>query len=562
MQVWKRWYPYIGWPEDIEEPKETPPEVLKKVVKENPEKDAIVFYGNVLTYREFYDNVCRLANAFKEILGLEKGDRISFFMPNCPQFNIGYFACLTNGMITVHTNVMYTPRELEYQLNHSGAKAIVTLDVMYDRVEEVWDKTGIEHIIVTSLKDFLPPSSQRFLVLTNEKELKEREGVYLLTDLLRDASSKPPEINATVEDVASLTYTGGTTGLPKGAVYTHRNIMIDAEIFTIMLDVRRGKDVFSGLMPMFHGNGIWNSNMNIFYNACKVVLFPYFNPGDLLRAIETYRISQIHCVPTHLVAIVNHPRVRHFDLSSVRVISVGSAPVPVELLRKVKELMPDCTIIEQWGLTEAAIIGTSNPVHGVIKIGSAGLPCPSVEIKIVDSITGKDLPSGEENVGEIVLRSRKIIKEYWKDPDRTKESIIDGWLYTGDIGYMDEDGYVFIVDRKKDMIIAGGYNIYPAEVEQVLYMHPKVKECAVIGVPDPYRGENVKAFIVLKEGEESSEEEIIEFAKQHLAKYKVPRIIEFRDELPKSPVGKILRRVLREEELRKAKARKSNDQER
>jgi len=551
MQVWKKWYPYIGWPEDIEEPSETPPEVLRKVAKEHPEKDAIVFYGNVLTYSEFYRDVCRLANAFLE-LGMGKGDRISFFMPNCPQFNIGYFACLMNGMITVHTNVMYTPRELEYQLNHSGAKAIVTLDVMYDRVGEVWDKTGIEHVVVTSLKDYFPPSCQRFLEFKNEKDLKEKEGVHLFTDLIKNASSKEPEINASVDDVASLTYTGGTTGLPKGAVYTHRNIMIDAEIFTIMLDVRKGSDVFSGLMPMFHGNGIWNSNMNIFYNACKVVLFPYFNPGDLLRAIETYRITQIHCVPTHLVAIVNHPLVEHFDLSSVRVISVGSAPVPVELLRKVKELMPDCTVIEQWGLTEAAIIGTSNPVHGIIKIGSAGLPCPSVEIKIVDSVSGEDLPLGEENVGEIVLRSKKIIKEYWKDPERTKESIINGWLYTGDIGYMDEDGYVFIVDRKKDMIIAGGYNIYPAEVEQVLYMHPKIKECAVIGVPDPYRGENVKAFIVPKEGEQLTEEEVIEFAKQHLAKYKVPRIVEFREELPKSPVGKILRRVLRDEERKKA----------
>jgi long-chain acyl-CoA synthetase len=548
---WKRWYPYIGWPEDIEEPRETPPEVLRRIAQEYPDKDAIVFYGNVLTYSEFYENVCRLANAFKE-LGMGKGDRVSFFMPNCPQFNIGYFACLTNGMISVHTNVMYTPRELEYQLNHAGAKAIVTLDVMYDRVEAIRDKTGLEHVIVTSLRDFLPKSSQRFIEFRNEKVLREKEGVHLFTDLLK-SSAKPPEIQAGLNDVASLTYTGGTTGLPKGAVYTHRNIMIDAEIFSIMLDVKKEKDVFSGLMPMFHGNGIWNSNMNIFYNACTVVLFPYFDPGDLLKAIETYRISQIHCVPTHLVALVNHPRVKSFDLSSVRVISVGSAPVPIELLHKVKELMPDCTVIEQWGLTEAAIIGTSNPVHGIIKVGSAGLPVPSVEIKITDSNTGEHLPLGEENVGEIVLRSKKIIKEYWNDPERTKESIRDGWLYTGDIGYMDEDGYVYIVDRKKDMIIAGGYNIYPAEVEQVLYTHPKVKECAVIGVPDPYRGENVKAFIVLKEGETASEEEIIEFTKQHLAKYKVPRIIEFREELPKSPVGKILRRVLKEEELKKAK---------
>ncbi|MBO8181530.1 MAG: long-chain fatty acid--CoA ligase [Archaeoglobus sp.] len=547
---WLRWYPYIGWPEDIDEPKETPPEVLRRVAKEHPDKDAIIFYGNVLTYSEFYENVCRLANAFKD-LGMGKGDRVSFFMPNCPQFNIGYFACLMNGMIAVHTNVMYTPRELEYQLNHAGAKAIVTLDTMYERVEAVKDKTGIEHVIVTSLKDFLPKSCQRFIEFRDEGEVKEKEGFHLFTDLLK-ASAKEPEILATLEDVASLTYTGGTTGLPKGAVYTHRNIMIDAEIFTIMLDVKKEKDVFSGLMPMFHGNGIWNSNMNIFYNACSVVLFPYFDPGDLLRAIQTYGITQIHCVPTHLVAIVNHPLVKTFDLSTVRVISVGSAPVPIELLHKVKELMPDCTVIEQWGLTEAAIIGTSNPVHGIIKVGSAGLPVPSVEIKIVDSTSGEDLPVGEENVGEIVLRSKKIIKEYWNDPERTKESIRDGWLYTGDIGYMDEDGYVFIVDRKKDMIIAGGYNIYPAEVEQVLYMHPKVKECAVIGVPDPYRGENVKAFIVLKEGETASEEEIIEFTKKHLAKYKVPRIVEFRDELPKSPVGKILRRILKEEELKKA----------
>ncbi|ADC65206.1 AMP-dependent synthetase and ligase [Ferroglobus placidus DSM 10642] len=548
--IWKKWYKYIGWPEDIEEPDKTPPEMLAEVAKEYADKDAIIYYGHTLTYREFFDQVLRVANAFSDYL--EKGDRISFFMPNCPQFNIGYFAALSNGMIAVHTNVMYTERELEYQLNHSGAKAIVTLDILYDRVKAVFDKTPLEHIIVTSLKDYLPPTSRRFLPYKNEEELKSDERVIFFTELLKK-NPKPAKFDVSLEDVASLTYTGGTTGRPKGAVYTHRNLMIDAKIFSIVLDARKGKDVFSGLMPMFHGNGIWTSNMNVFYNAGTVVLFPYFEAGEFLRAVERYRITQIHCVPTHLVAIVNHPEVKRRDLSSVRVISVGSAPVPIELLRKVKELMPDATVIEQWGLTEAAIIGTSNPVHGVIKVGSAGMPVPSVEIKIVDPETGKDLPPGEENVGEIVLRSKKIIREYWNDPERTKEAIRDGWLYTGDIGYMDEDGYIYIVDRKKDMIIVSGYNVYPSEVEEVLYRHPAVLECAVIGVPDEYRGEVPKAFIVLKPEYKGkvTEEEIIEFARKHLAAYKIPRIVEFRDELPKSAVGKILRRVLREEERKK-----------
>ncbi len=547
--LWRRWYPYIGWPEDIEEPTETPPEMLARVAEEFADKDAIIFYGNALSYREFYDNVCRVANALRSIL--EKGDRISFFMPNCPQFNIGYFAALSNGMIAVHTNVMYTERELEYQLNHSGAKAIITLDVLYDRVKAVVDRTPLEHVIVTSMRDFISPTAKRFMPFLHEKEIKEKENVLFFEDLLKSPAKKP-EIDVKPEDVASLTYTGGTTGRPKGAVYTHRNLMIDAQIFSICLDVRKGKDVFSGLMPMFHGNGIWTSNMNVFMNGGTVVLFPYFDAGEFIRAVEKHRITQIHCVPTHLVAIVNQPDVKKRDLSSVRVISVGSAPVPIELLRKVKELMPDATVIEQWGLTEAAIIGTSNPVHGIIKVGSAGMPVPTVEMKIVDPETGETLPPGQENVGEIVLRSKKIIREYWNDPERTRESIRDGWLYTGDMGYMDEDGYIYIVDRKKDMIIAGGFNIYPSEVEEVLYMHPKVKECAVIGVPDPYRGETVKAFIVLKEGEKATAEEIIEFARKHLASYKVPRIVEFRDELPKSPVGKILRRVLRDEERKKA----------
>ncbi len=544
-QVWKRWYPYIGWPEDIEEPDETPPQMLSRVAEEFAEKDAIIYYGNTLTYREFYDYVCRLANGLSDYL--ERGDRISFFLPNCPQFNMGYFATISNGMIVVHTNVMYTERELDYQLNHSGAKAIVTLDVLYDRVRAVFDNTPLEYIILTSLRDFISPTARRFLPVLHENEIKERDEVLYFNDLLK-YQPKKPEKDIKPEDVASLTYTGGTTGRSKGAVYTHRNLMIDAKIFTACLDVRRGKDVFSGLMPMFHGNGIWTSNMNVFMNGGTVVLFPYFDAGEFIRAIERYHITQVHCVPTHLVAIVNHPHVKRADLSSVRVISVGSAPVPIELLKEVKELMPDATVIEQWGLTEAAIIGTSNPVHGIIKVGSAGMPVPTVEIKIVDPETGKDLPLGKDSVGEIVLRSKKIIREYWNDPEKTREAIKDGWLYTGDMGYMDEDGYIYIVDRKKDMIIAGGYNIYPSEVEEVLYMHPKVKECAVIGVPDKYRGENVKAFIVLKEGEAATEEEIIEFAKKHLAKYKIPRIVEFREELPKSPVGKILRRVLRDEE--------------
>ncbi|MBE8539314.1 AMP-binding protein [Geoglobus acetivorans] len=547
-QIWKKWYPYIGWPEDIEEPDTTPPHALESVSEEFRDKDAIIYYGNRIKYGEFFDYVCRFAGGLSEYL--ERGDRISFFMPNCPQFNIGYFGALSNGMIAVHTNVMYTERELEYQLNHSGAKAIVTLDILYERVKAVLDRTELEYVILTSLRDFISPSARRFIPMLHEQEIREKENVLYFNDLLKH-SPKKPEKDLKPEDVASLTYTGGTTGRSKGAVYTHRNLMIDAKIFSACLDIRRGEDVFSGLMPMFHGNGIWTSNMNVFMNGGTVVLFPYFDAGEFISAIETYGITQIHCVPTHLVAIVNHPYSKTANFSSVRVISVGSAPVPVELLKEVKALMPNATVIEQWGLTEAAIIGTSNPVHGVIKVGSAGLPVPTVEMRIMDPGTDNPLPPGEENIGEIVLRSKKIIREYWNDPEKTREAIKDGWLYTGDMGYMDEDGYIYIVDRKKDMIIAGGFNIYPSEVEEVLYMHPKVKECAVIGVPDKYRGETVKAFIVLKEGETATEEEIVEFARKHLASYKVPRIIEFRDELPKSPVGKILRRILREEERKK-----------
>jgi len=554
----KKWFPYIGWPEDIGEPTKTPPEVLREVADEYPEKDAIIFYGNALTYRKFYEDVCRLANAFRETLNLKRGDRISFFMPNCPQFNIGYFATLSNGMITVHTNVMYTERELEFQLNHSGAKAIITLDILYERVKAVKNKTKLESIIVTSLKDFMPPSSRRFLTFLHEEELRERSDVFFFQELLKEHSAEPPKAEVKPEDIASLPYTGGTTGIPKGAVYTHRNLMIDAQIFSITYGIdefRRGKEVFAGLMPMFHGNGIWNSNMLVFYNAGTVVQFPYFNAEEFIRAVEIYKITIMHCVPTHLVAIVNSPEVTRHDLSSIRIIAVGSAPVPTELLKRVKKYMPNATVIEQWGLTEAAIIGTSNPIHGIIKIGSCGLPVPSVEIKIVDTTSGKDLPLGKEHVGEIVLRSRKVIKEYWNDPERTKELLKDGWLHTGDIGCMDEDGYVYIIDRKNDMIITSGYNVYPTEVEEVLYTHPKVKECAVIGVPDPYRGETVKASIVLKEGESATEKEIIDFVRGRLASYKIPRIVEFRNELPKSSVGKILRRVLREEE-RKSRKRK------
>ena len=357
----------------------------------------------------------------------------------------------------------------------------------------------------------------------------------------------PPSVEVNPDEVALLQYTGGTTGFSKGAMLTHRNLVADVlQCVSWNQDAVRGQERMLAVLPFFHVYGMTVAMNEAIELAATIILLPRFNVDDALEAINLYQPTRFPGVPTMYMAIMNHPQVNKYNISSIRVCSSGSAPMPIEAQKRFEELT-GAKISEGYGLTEASPVTHANPFLGKRKIGSIGLPRPDVDAKIVDLETGeKDLPPGEE--GELCIRGPQVMKGYWNRPEETSKALRNGWLYTGDIGRMDEEGYFYIVDRKKDMIICSGYNVYPREIEEVLYQHPKIQEACIVGVPDPYRGETVKAFVVLKEKEQATAEEIIEFCQKNMAKYKVPTSVEFRQELPKSHVGKVLRKILREEE--------------
>jgi long-chain acyl-CoA synthetase len=379
----------------------------------------------------------------------------------------------------------------------------------------------------------------------------DRPGILDYADLLQEGKSQaPPVVPVDPDEVALLQYTGGTTGFSKGAMLTHYNLVSDVvQCVSWNVGAERGKERMLAVLPFFHVYGMTVAMNEAIYLAATIILLPRFQVDDCLEAINAYQPTRFPGVPTMYIALVNHPKVKDYKISSIKVCSSGSAPMPVEALRKFEELTGG-KISEGYGLTEASPVTHANPFSGQRKIGSIGLPRPDTDAKIADLETGeKDLPPGEE--GELCIRGPQVMKGYWNRPEESAKSLRDGWLYTGDIARMDEEGYFYIADRKKDMIICGGYNVYPREVEETLYLNPKVLEASVLGIPDPYRGETVKAFIVLKPGKKATGEEMIEFCRENLARFKVPTVIEFRDELPKSHVGKVLKKVLREEEGKK-----------
>ncbi|ABB15077.1 long-chain-fatty-acid--CoA ligase [Carboxydothermus hydrogenoformans] len=518
-------------------PEKTLHELFWETTEKYPGLIATVFLGQEMTYKELGEKIKRFTNALSK-LGIKKGDRVAVMLPNCPEFVISYFAILTLGGIVVQTNPMYVERELEYQLNDSGAETIILLDVLYPRANAVKGNTALKNLIVVNIP----------LIGTYPGEFGP--GVYKFNDLISDSEPNPPEVTVTPDDVAVLQYTGGTTGISKGAMLTHKNLV--ANVYQvrefsngIFFD---GQERILTALPLFHVYGM-TCCMNL--ATCfggTMILIPKFDATLLLQHIQRYRPTSFPGAPTMYVALLNHPDLTKYDLRSINVCVSGSAPLPVEVQTKFEEVT-GAVVVEGYGLSEASPVTHCNPIRGTRKIGSIGVPYSDTIAKIVDIETGEELPPGQ--IGELVVKGPQVMKGYWNRPEETANALKDGWLYTGDLAKMDEDGFFYIVDRKKDMIIAGGYNIYPREVEEVLYQHPKVKEAIVVGVPDPYRGETVKAFIVVKEGETLTEQEVIEFCNAHLARYKVPRLVEFRSELPKTAVGKVLRRQLREEELKK-----------
>ncbi|AKU27546.1 AMP-dependent synthetase [Geobacillus sp. LC300] len=520
----------------IDIPDKTVCDVLQERAGEFGSQPALTFYDKTITYAELAAAVNRFASSL-QARGVQKGDRVAIMLPNCPQYVIAYYGILQAGAIVTQVNPMLVERELAYLLKDSGAKMIVIYEPLYPRLAAVRGETAVEQAVTVSLG--APPS------------VALAEGDVTFDEFLAAGSGavRPVSIEST-HDVAVLQYTGGTTGRSKGAMLTHRNIFANvlqcAEFFKGTFEL--GKERYLTVIPLFHVFAM-TSGMNLaIYQGAENILLPRFELKEVLETIRDKQPTVFPGVPTMYVAITNTPGVEQYGISSIKTCNSGSAPMPLELMRDF-ESKTGAVVLEGYGLSEASPVTHCNPPFAARKPGTVGIGMPLTEYKVVDVATGtQELPPGE--VGELIIRGPQVMKGYWNMPEETAAALRDGWLYTGDLASIDEEGYVTIVDRKKDLIIAGGYNIYPREIEEVLYEHPAVREAAAIGVPDPYRGETVKAIIVLKDGQQASEEDILAHCRKNLAAYKVPRIIEFRTELPKTNVGKILRRALREEASR------------
>jgi long-chain acyl-CoA synthetase len=529
-------------------------EALRRSAREFPDKDALIFLGARVSFRKLDELVDRFAQSLLG-LGVAPGDRVAMLLPNSPQQVIASYAAWRIGAVVVMNNPLYTDPELHHQLNDSGAVVLVTLDLLAPRMIALRPKTKVKSIVVAHIRDHLAfPKKQLLPIVAKDKhrDIPAQPGVYEWSDLLKKGKPEDPGIAVDFQGLACLQYTGGTTGVSKGAMLTHAGLSCNIQQITAwMPTLTRGSHSLLGAIPFFHVFGL-SCAMNIaVWMGWTDVLLPRPEPDAMLEAVEKYRISAVSAVPTLYVGMLSHPKAMKHDLTSLLACTSGAGPMPLEVMHQFNK-QSGATIYEGYGLTEASPLVTCNPYGGKVKAGSIGLPIPDTEVRIVDVETGtKEMPVGEP--GEIVIRGPQVMQGYYNRPDETAIAVRDGWLFTGDVGTMDDEGYFYIVDRKKDMIIAGGYNIYPRDIDEVLFEHPKVLEACAIGIPDAYRGETVKAFVVLRPGETATAEEIMDFCKDKLAAYKVPRIVEFINTLPKSPVGKILRKELRKMEMEKGK---------
>lgn len=476
-------------------------------------------------------------------------------LPNCPQGIIAYYGTLLAGGVVVMTNPLYVPREIEHQLTDAGVRMIITMDALVNRVNKAMEKHPLEYTIVTGMQDYLPFPKNLLYPIKAKKDGMSAKVIYShkvlsFKKMIAQSSEEPCEvkINA-LEDIALIQYTGGTTGFAKGVMLTHMNLIsntIQAQLWFYKAKI--GEESYLAALPFFHVFGLTVLLNQAIYIAGKLILLPRFEINQVLKTIDEQKPTIFPGAPTMYIAIINHAEVQKYDLSSIEICVSGAAPLPIEVQEKFESISGG-KLIEGYGLTEASPVTHVNNIWEKRKSGSVGIPVPDTEARIVNALTGEELPLGE--IGELVVRGPQVMKGYWNRPEDTAASLRDGWLFTGDLARMDEDGFFFILDRRKDLIIAGGYNIYPREVEEVLFEHPNVEEAVVAGIVDPYRGESVKAYIVLKKGCTTTEADLKSFCKERLAVYKVPKVYEFRETLPKTLVGKVLRRKLIDEEAEK-----------
>jgi long-chain acyl-CoA synthetase len=523
---------------------------LEQAAKEHPDTPCTIFKGAKITYREMNEITDRLAAGLAD-LGVKKGDRVGIFMPNTPQFVMAYFATLKLGGVVVATNPLYSAREIEHQVNDAGIELMLVMSNFYNTIKAVQSKTKIRTLVVTNIKETLPPVLGFLFGLTKEKKggfrVQLASGDVWMKDLIeKHKPEDKPKVDVGPDDMALFQYSGGTTGVSKGAVALHRNLVANTlQIRYALPNCEDGNEVVLMAIPLFHVYGMVAGMCFAMRAAASMVMIP--NPRDLkdvLDSIQKYKATIYPGVPTMYNAINNHPDViaKKYDLSSIKACISGSAP----LMRETKDRFEELTggkLVEGYGMSETPTATHCNPLFGKNPPGSIGVPLSDIDARIIsldDEVTV--LPPGE--IGELVVKGPNVMYGYHNMPTETANSLRDGWLYTGDIARMDEEGFFYIVDRKKELIKPGGYQVWPREVEEVIAANPKVLEVGVAGVPDPYRGETVKAWVVVKPGETATEEEIKDWCKDKLAKFKVPTYVEFREELPKTTVGKILRREL------------------
>ncbi len=554
----KPWY--NSWPKGLPKTLDYPNiplhQTLDDTAKRLPNKTSLIYYGTEITFKEVKENADRFATVLAE-MDVKKGDRVCLYLENSPQFVMAYYGALKAGAIVVPANPMFKEMELEYQLSDSGSETIVALDHLYPYVEKVRDKVGLKNVFLTNIGEYFPEEPTLPIMDALKVEKKTYPKTIDFLEKLEETKPNPPKIEFNPkEDLALLQYTAGTTGMPKGAMITHSNIMTNVYGGSKWVGTT-DKDVSVGVLPFFHATGMVHSMCNPILVGATSVVLARFDLAAFLEAISKYRCTLWVGITTIAVAIAMFADPKKYDMTSLRCSFAGGAPLGQEVIKKYKEVTGS-DMIEGYGLSESISQVTINPVDKP-KYGSAGIPVFDVDAKVVDSETGtKEL--GFDQEGELIFKGPQIMRGYWKNPEKTKETLRDGWLYTGDIGKMDKDGYIWIVGRKKEMINVSGYKVWPFEVEDFLYKHEAVQEVGVVGVPDEYRGETVKAVIVLKPEYRGkvTEEDIIRWSKEKMAAYKYPRIVEFKDSLPKSGAGKVLRRVLLEEHLEKMKKSKSN----
>ena len=550
-RLWHKSYA-PGVKKTLEYEKITLSQALTRSAEKFPNHTALNYMGKKITYRELNELVNCFARALID-LGVKPEDKIAVCLPNIPQVIISNLAILRIGAVAVQNNPLYTERELEYQLNDSDSKLIITLTLLIPRIQKIKANTQINKIIGCHINTYLPfPKKQLFPLVKKDmyRKVEPTEDVRVFGDLIGNFSSDPVEDASQWDELAALLYTGGTTGVSKGVMLSHANLSCDAQQFAGWFpDINPGEERLMGNFPVFHIAGFAAIQNFITWQGWENIMVPRPEPKINIELIKKHKPTFLPGVPTIFVGLLAESDFRKLDFSAMKGFFSGAAPLAADTIKDLNDLT-GAMMCEVYGSTETTAMVSITPWGGTIKPGTVGVPVADTNIKIVAvDDPDKELELGEP--GEIAIKGPQIMMGYYKKPEETAEALKDGWFFTGDIGKFDEDGYLSVVDRKKDMIIAGGYNIYPVELDDVLMGHPKILEACTIGIPHDYRGETVKAFIVIKEGEALREDEVVKYCKENLAAYKVPKIIEFIDELPKSAVGKILRRKLKEMEMAK-----------